>query len=55
MFKILNISIYSGSTSLRHLLSTVELNLVKFLQIIQNMLVDPDIIYKVIMNLINKC
>nr|YP_010041397.1 RNA polymerase [Pisolithus tinctorius]QPA36175.1 RNA polymerase [Pisolithus tinctorius] len=46
LFRTMNIIIYGGSSTKRHLLSTVQLNLVKFLQLLNNMSVEPDIIYK---------
>ena len=46
LFKLLNITIYGGSSTRRHLLSSVQLSLVKFMQLLNNNLVDPDIIYK---------
>nr|YP_010697841.1 hypothetical protein P1S03_mgp04 [Porodaedalea chrysoloma]WCF76802.1 hypothetical protein [Porodaedalea chrysoloma] len=45
LFKSLNISIYGGSGSRRHLLSTVQSSLVKFLLLLDNMNLDPNIVY----------
>jgi hypothetical protein len=46
LFKNMNISIYGGSSSRRHLLSTVHLNLVKFLDVLTNFQTSNDIIYR---------
>ena len=45
LFRFLNISIYGGNNSRRHLLSTVHTSLVKFLMLLNNMEIDPNIIY----------
>lgn len=46
LFRSIGINIYGGSNTKRHLLSTVQSNLVKFLLLINNMYLDPDEIYK---------
>lgn len=45
IFKIVQITIYGGSSSRRHLLSTVQSNLVSFLYLINDMYLDTSIIY----------
>lgn len=46
IFKIMDINIYGGTITRRHLLSTVELGLVKFLLLLHNMYIDPSVIFK---------
>ena len=51
LFNLLGITIYGGSNTRRHLLSTVQLSLVKFLELITNFNIDPKIIYNSFNNL----
>ena len=50
LFKLCGITIYGGSSSKRHLLSTVQKSLVMYLQLLNNMSIDPAIVYKSYMN-----
>ena len=45
ILRSLNISIYGGNSSRRHLLSTVQSNLVKFLLLLNKLEIDPDLLY----------
>ena len=47
LFNLLGITIYGGSNTRRHLLSTVQLSLVKFLELITNFNIDLKIIYNI--------
>jgi hypothetical protein len=44
--RIIGVTIYGGSSNRRHLLSTVHKSLVMFLELLNEMCVDPDIIYE---------
>jgi hypothetical protein len=46
MFKIRGINLYGGSITRRHLLSSVQANLVNFLLLIQGFNFDYKLIYK---------
>src|SRR5882762_9066847 len=46
LFRIMKISIYGGSITRRHILSTAQLNLVFFLQLLRSLYVDSNIIYE---------
>ena len=51
LFRLLKINIYGGHNSKRHLLSTVQSSLVKFLLLLNELKLSPDIIYHSFNNL----